>query len=67
MGCTTSSSNVRAVKILEETTKTELKVSIKSVKYRPEGKESEVISSNNTTAYHPGKAKRQYDELVIFS
>jgi hypothetical protein len=66
MGCTTSSSDIRADKILEETVNTELKISIKSVKYRPEGKESDVISCNNTSAYQPGKAKCLHDELVVF-
>ena len=53
MGCSTSSLNVRAEKVIEKTAKTELKV---TTKYKQEERERAVIKSNG--GFTPTESRR---------
>ena len=57
MGCSTSSLDVRAAeKIMIKTSQSDLKLTVKTVKYRSDGKESERKGNNTVTGFRsPGK------------
>lgn len=59
MGCSTSALDVNTEKILEKTVHTELKVSVKSVKYRPEKEFDKKGSNGHMGNRNQGKLIRE--------